>query len=162
MISYIFDLDYTLYSEVDVNDKGTNKQFYKSFKKKPLLSKLIKNLPGKKFIFTNGNNDHLEDVLTKMKLKTAFNNTTNSDEFKLHMKPDIYSYLYVENKFKLDRFKEVYFFEDSLENLKTAKKLGWLTVLIDLKDSYTRSYSFVDFKFSTIEKALIFFNSAHV
>jgi putative hydrolase of the HAD superfamily len=159
MKSYIFDLDYTLYSEYDVNDKGSNNQFYKSFKKKPLLSKLIKNLPGKKFIFTNGNKVHLDDVLKKMKLKSAFHNTANSDEFNLHIKPDMYSYLYVDSKFKLDRFNEVFFFEDSIENLKTAKKIGWKTVLIDLKGNYTRRYSFVDFKFSTIEQALLFFNN---
>ena len=157
--SYIFDLDYTLYSEYDVNDKGNEHQFYESFKKKPLLSKLIKSLPGKKFIFTNGNKVHLDDVLKKMKLKSAFDNTANSDEFNLHMKPDIYSYLYVDNKFKLDKFKEVYFFEDSLENLKTAKKLGWKTILIDFKRIYPKNISYVDYHFSTVEKALIFLHS---
>ena len=157
MKSYIFDLDYTLYSENDVNDKGSNNQFYNSFKKKPLLSKLIKNLPGKKFIFTNGNKVHLDDVIKKMKLKSAFHNTANSDEFNLYMKPHIYSYLYVSNKFKLAKYNEIYFFEDSIENLKTAKKLGWKTILIDLNNKYSKNYTFVDYKFSNIEKALIFF-----
>ena len=89
MKSYIFDLDYTLYSENDVNDKGSSNQFYNSFKKNPLLSKLLKQIRGKKFIFTNGNKVHLDDVLKKMKLKSVFYNTANSDEFNLHMKPDI-------------------------------------------------------------------------
>jgi|UniRef100_A0A6C0LZH4 HAD superfamily hydrolase (TIGR01509 family) len=157
MKSYIFDLDYTLYSENDVNDKGSSNQFYNSFKKNPLLSKLLKQIRGKKFIFTNGNKVHLDDVLKKMKLKSVFYNTANSDEFNLHMKPDIYSYLYVDNKFKLDKYNEIFFFEDSIENLKTAKKLGWKTILIDFKNEYSKNYTYVDFKFSTIEKALIFF-----
>ena len=31
---YIFDLDYTLYSKYNVNDKGTDDEFYDSFNKK--------------------------------------------------------------------------------------------------------------------------------
>lgn len=157
MNAYIFDLDYTLYSKNDINDRGSDSAFYNSFKKKPLLSKLLKHLKGKKFIFTNGNKVHLDDVLSKMKIKSLFNNTANSDEFNLHLKPDIYSYFYVENKFKLDKFKKVYFFEDSIENLITAKKLGWKTILLDLNGNYRKEkYNFIDYKFNTIEKALFF------
>ena len=32
MVKYVFDLDYTLYSKSDVNDTGSDKDFYESFK----------------------------------------------------------------------------------------------------------------------------------
>ena len=34
---YIFDLDYTLYSKYDINDKGTDDEFYDSFQKKNIF-----------------------------------------------------------------------------------------------------------------------------
>ena len=43
MYNYIFDLDWTLYSEKDVDD-STNTKYYKSFERKPLLNKLLKSL----------------------------------------------------------------------------------------------------------------------
>ena len=55
MVKYIFDLDYTLYSKSDVNDKGTDKDFYDSFKPKEFMNHLLSKLDGNNFIFTNGN-----------------------------------------------------------------------------------------------------------
>ena len=37
---YIFDLDYTLYSKYNINDKGTDEEFYDSFHKKTGLNEL--------------------------------------------------------------------------------------------------------------------------
>ena len=44
---WIFDLDFTLYSEYDVDDSSTLKKFYASFGKKALLNDLLLKLKGK-------------------------------------------------------------------------------------------------------------------
>ena len=56
--------------------------------------------------------------------------------------------------------KKKIFFEDTLENLETAKKLGWTTVFINndsLSESKINKYNYIDYKFSCVEQALLFF-----
>ena len=89
-----------------------------------------------------------------MKLKNIFKNTANVDEFSV-LKPHIQSYHYVMDKFDIDEGDFTIFFEDTLENLKTAKNIGWRTVYIN--DNYIDNVDYVDFCFPTIEKALLFF-----
>ena len=156
MFNYIFDLDWALYSEKDVDD-STDTKYYKSFERKPLLNKLLKSLNGNKYIFSNGNKEHVDEVMDKMKLKSFFKNTANSDEYPNNLKPDILAYNYVIDKFNLDQTKPTLFFEDTIENLETAKKLGWITILIG--DKFYKNYSYVAHIFPTIEKALIFLTS---
>lgn len=157
-IKLIFDLDYTLYSNNEVNDK-TETTFYKSFKKKHLLNHLLHQVPYKKYIFSNGNKLHVDDVIKKMKLKSFFFNTATSDEYKGNLKPNINSYNYVIKKFKIKPEDTIVFFEDSLANLQIAKKyFNWITIYINNKESFSgkNKYSFVDFTFTTIEDAVYF------
>jgi len=153
MCNYIFDLDYTLYSPSDVDETNTI-LYYQSFEKKPFLNNLLRSLRGDKYIFSNGNAEHVKHVIEKMKLKNIFKNTANVDEFSV-LKPHIQSYHYVMDKFNIDEGDFTIFFEDTLENLKTAKNIGWRTVYIN--DNYIDKVDYVDFCFPTIEKALLFF-----
>ncbi len=160
MPAYVFDLDYTLYSSQDVNEFGNDNDFYNSFKKKNLLNKLLDNLKGNKYIFTNGNKAHLDEVSKKMRFRSKFKNMANADEYSDFLKPHINSYLYVIQKFNLKKNQEVYFFEDSYENLVTAKKLGWKTVFIsnEINEKYQKNISKdVDFIFPNAEQAILFF-----
>ena len=157
MNHWLFDLDYTLYSSFDISEKNKN-TYYKSFGKKPLLNKLIKELNGRKYIFSNGNYKHVNDVLTKMKLKSVFNKIATADEYKNELKPCIKCYKYVSHKFKLDHEKDnIYFFEDSLKNLQTAKKLNWITILINPNKNKFKNYKDVDYIFPNIESAIFHF-----
>jgi len=155
MKNYIFDLDYTLYSSNDI-DLTNTQIFYNSFKDKKFLNKLLKKLKGNKYLFSNGNKAHVDHVVKKMKLKGFFKNIANSDEFEM-LKPDNKAYDYVIDKFKLNKKDPTYFFEDTLENLDTAKKYGWKTVLIDEDGEFKKTPKNVDFKFKNVEQALIFF-----
>ena len=157
MYNYIFDLDWTLYSDTDV-DESTETKYYSSFKRKPFLNKLLNSLIGNKYIFSNGNEEHVNEVIDKMKMKSFFKNTANSDEYNGKSKPHVYSYNYVIDKFKLDKNLPTIFFEDTIENLETAKKFNWITVLIG--DKFYENYDYVDFIFPTIEKALLFLTSS--
>ena len=67
MYNYIFDLDWTLYSDTDV-DESTETKYYSSFKRKPFLNKLLNSLIGNKYIFSNGNEEHVNEVIDKMKM----------------------------------------------------------------------------------------------
>ena len=59
-------------------------------------------------------------------------------------------------EFKVQPNENVYFFEDQVDNLKTAKnKYNWNTVLITPEK--TRKNKHVDYKFDTIEDAVLFF-----
>ena len=131
-MNYIFDLDFTLYSNFDVN-KSTDTKFYKSFKKNKFLNKLLKRLKLKNqlYIFSNGNKNHVDYVIDKMKMNSLFLNTANKDEYSEFPKPDIRAYEYVRRKFKLDKNIGTFFFEDTVENLEIAKKMGWVTVFIN-------------------------------
>ena len=57
---------------------------------------------------------------------------------------------------KINDNDKVVFFEDSAENLVTAKSLGWITVLIGNKKPMI---SDVDFWFTDINQALNYFNN---
>lgn len=158
MPNYIFDLDFTLYSKHDV-DQTTNTKYYKSIEPNTFLNKLLTKLNGTKYIFSNGNKSHVDFILDKMKLKTFFEKIATLDDYSGSVKPDITAYNYVLQNFNLKK-QPTYFFEDTLENLETAKKLGWKTVFINndgLSAKQIQSYNFIDYKFSCVEQALLFF-----
>lgn len=159
MTNYIFDLDYTLYDSHDVDVTNT-KIFYNSFKDKKFLNKLLKNLNGNKYIFSNGNKAHVDYVVKKMNFKDIFVDIANSDEFEM-LKPNTEAYDYVIDKFNIKNNEVTYFFEDTLENLKTAKEYGWKTILIDEEDKMKKNPKFVDFRFKSVEQALLFFSNVN-
>lgn len=159
MTNYIFDLDYTLYDSQDVDVTNT-KIFYNSFKDKKFLNKLLKNLKGNKYIFSNGNKAHVDYVVKKMNFNDIFIDIANSDEFEM-LKPNTEAYDYVIDKFNIKNDEVTYFFEDTLENLETAKEFGWKTILIDEENKLKKNPKFVDFKFKSVEQALLFFNNVN-
>lgn len=158
MPNYIFDLDFTLYSKYDI-DQTTDTKYYKSIGPNIFLNKLLSQLNGNKYIFSNGNKSHVDFVLDKMKLKPFFIKIATLDDYPNSSKPDIKAYEYVIGTFNMDSKKKI-FFEDTLENLETAKKLGWTTVFINndsLSESKINKYNYIDYKFSCVEQALLFF-----
>ena len=153
---YIFDLDLTLYSDKDYKDTENYEEYYSSFRPKYLLSDLLKILKGNKYILTNANMAHANDVLDRLFLKNIFTDIIASDiagdEYK--PSPDIYHIAF--HEFKINDDDNVYFFEDSLENLRAGKKYyNWKGVLID--PSRKTKPKTADYMFKTIEDAIIFF-----
>ena len=158
MSNYIFDLDFTLYSKYDI-DQTTDTKYYKSIGPNMFLNKLLGQLNGNKYIFSNGNKSHVDFVLDKMKLKPFFIKIATLDDYPNSRKPHIKAYEYVIGTFNMDSNNKI-FFEDTLENLETAKKLGWTTVFINndsLTESKINTYNYIAYKFSCVEQALLFF-----
>ena len=153
---YIFDLDLTLYSEKDYKDTENQKEYYDSFKPKHLLADLLKMLSGNKFILTNANIPHAKDVLGKLELHNIFSDIIASDIAGDQYKPSPNIYHIANHEFEIKKTDTVYFFEDSLENIRAGKKFyNWEGVLID--PSRTKKPKTVDYMFKTIEEAIIFF-----
>ena len=156
MPTYIFDLDYTLYSETEIKDMILTKEYYESFKPKHLLADLLRMVKGNKFILTNANIPHARDVLGKLELQDIFEDIIASDIAGDEYKPSPNIYHIANHEFKIKDTDTVYFFEDSLENIRAGKKFyKWNGVLIDPKR--TRKPKTVDYMFKTIEDAIIFF-----
>ncbi len=93
------------------------------------LSSAIKQLKGKKIIFTNGSKTHAEKVISRLGLNNVFDEIFDIEDSKFIPKPQIQAYLTFLKKLKLDPKKTI-MFEDMSRNLVPAKKLGMTTVLI--------------------------------
>ena len=93
------------------------------------LSKIIKNLPGDKFIFTNGSKKHAENVLKQLEMGGIFDDIFDIKESNFIPKPNIKAYLNFIDKTKIEPDVSI-MFEDIGRNLEAAKKLGMKTVLI--------------------------------
>ena len=93
------------------------------------LSKIIKNLPGDKFIFTNGSKKHAENVLKQLEMNGIFDDIFDIKESNFIPKPNINAYLNFIDKTKIEPDNSI-MFEDIGRNLEAAKKLGMKTVLI--------------------------------
>ena len=93
------------------------------------LSKIIKNLPGDKFIFTNRSKKHAENVLKQLEMSGIFDDIFDIKESNFIPKPNINAYLSFIDKTKIEPDVSI-MFEDIGRNLEAAKKLGMKTVLI--------------------------------
>ena len=93
------------------------------------LSKIIKNLPGEKFIFTNGSKKHAENVLKQLEMSGIFDDIFDIKDSNFIPKPNINAYLNFIDKTKIEPDVSI-MFEDIGRNLEAAKKLGMRTVLI--------------------------------
>ena len=157
MVKFIFDLDYTLYSANDCIETDNSTIFYNSFKKKNFMNHLLLQIPHEKYIFTNGSYSHADLVLDKLENKDLFTDIVSTDMVFDNLKPAPIMYEAAIRKFNIGRNEEVFFFEDSEENLEMAKKrYGWNTILID-PISLGKKPKYIDYRFKTIEEALLFF-----
>ncbi len=157
MVKFIFDLDYTLYSANDCIETDNSNIFYNSFRKKKFMNHLLDQIKHDKYIFTNGSYSHAELVLEKLDNKELFKDIVSTDMVLDNLKPAPIMYEAAIRKFNIKNGEKVYFFEDSEENLQMAKdNYNWNTVLID-PISFGKKPKYVDYRFKTIEEALLFF-----
>ena len=149
---WIFDLDDTIYM--------TRNVMYENIKQDIYLRCLISSLNGKKYVFTNALLIHAEAVLRKLGIIDLFEDVIDRSRLngiKPHMET-FRKFLYLTNINKNDK---CVFFEDNINNLVTAKRLGWTTVLISPTDR--RFYNHIDYNFRDIQSAVesFTFNSSH-
>tara|TARA_Y100000991_G_C21849696_1_gene296088 strand:+ start:55 stop:714 length:660 start_codon:yes stop_codon:yes gene_type:complete len=127
-----------------------------NLKTNPTLHKMIKALPGKKIIYTNGEKKYAKKVLYALGINDLFKDIWDIKSSKFVPKPQIdplKNYLF-ENTFKAEN---CVYFEDLKKNLLPGHQLGLTTVHIS-NEASNESDFYIDFRFKTIISALDMIN----
>ena len=147
---FIFDLDDTIiYYPFEIVD-------YKNIRIDENLSRILNNLNSPKYIYSNGTYGHVKEILYKMNLTGMFDKIYARDTIPF-MKPYMESFKFIEQDIRkyYNNRNKYYFFDDRLENLKTAKSRGWYTIWVSI-DFLNKPY-FVDYSFPNIHTAAMYF-----
>ena len=93
------------------------------------LRAMLRALPGRKIVFSNGPHRYAEAVLRAMGLRRCFAEVVGIEQMRFHPKPGVraFHHLLHDQRLKAHRCVLV---EDSPENLRTARRLGMRTVLV--------------------------------
>lgn len=113
-------------------------------------------LPGKKMIFTNGDEKWAKKILYALGIYDSVEKIFDIIKSDYIPKPQKKAYSNMIEMCKVNP-KECIFFEDTKINLLEAHNFGMVTIHIDEKFDYEKKYEleyFVDFKFKSIEFAL--------
>ena len=94
-----------------------------------LVAALAK-LPGRKFVFTNGDAPYARRVLDRIGIGNAFDGLHDIHESELKPKPDGHGYRLLLDRFAIDPTRAA-MVEDMAQNLKPAKALGMTTIWVD-------------------------------
>lgn len=158
MIHYVFDLDDTLI----IHQKGIRLN-YNDIVVDNTLQKLLWNCKNECYIYTNGTFGHAHTVIKNMNIKKYFFKIYSRDTLPF-MKPDIRSFHSVQNDIQkiYPGENQIYFFDDLLENCKTAKSLGWTTFWIHPNFLSGHQYEYLDYSFKNIKDALIYLEKQNI
>lgn len=125
----------------------------KNIKKSKKLKDFIKQLPGNKLIFTNGDEKWARKIINALGIQDSIDGIFDIIKANFVPKPQLKTYDNFLRKFNINPQESV-FFEDTERNLKYANSLGITTVLIDEELKNKKLKSFVDFRFKCIKTAL--------
>lgn len=95
----------------------------------PVLAEIIKALPGRKLIHTNGSDTHAQDVLNALGFEDCFEAIFDIRAGDYVPKPDPESYQRFLESHAFEPTTSI-MFEDSVKNLKPAANMGMVTVLV--------------------------------
>lgn len=110
---------------------------YSFLKKNEKLNKEIKNLPGKKIIFTNGSRKHAENVVSNLQLDDNLFSIFDIVDCDFIPKPEKLPYEQLIKKYDIIPEKSI-FFEDIARNLKPAHDLGMKTGWVINDDNWAK------------------------
>lgn len=94
------------------------------------LAAALRRLPGRRFVFTNGNDAYAERVLAAIGIGDDFHGLIDIHACGYRPKPDPHGYQLLIDRFAIDPARAV-LVEDMAKNLKPAKALGMTTVWVD-------------------------------
>jgi putative hydrolase of the HAD superfamily len=98
--------------------------------REPRLRHVLKALPGRKVLFSNAPQHYVHAVLKLLRIEDMFDEVMAVEHTRYRPKPDSYGFLRLLRQHKV-RASQCVMVEDSLENLRTAKKLGMRTVWVN-------------------------------
>lgn len=93
------------------------------------LAPYLRSLPGQKIVLSNGPTHYVEDILDRMGIAHCFRDAFGVERLCYHPKPHKQAYWAVLTRYRLNPAHCI-MVEDSLENLRTAKRLGMKTVWV--------------------------------
>lgn len=95
----------------------------------PQLRAVVRRLPGRKFVFSNAPVHYSRAVLKALAIADLFDDVFSIEQTRFRPKPDTYGFLRLCRTNHL-KPRGCIMVEDSLENLRTAKRLGMKTVWV--------------------------------
>jgi len=116
--------------------------------REPRLRPVLARLPGRKFVFSNAPVHYSRAVLRTLGIADLFDDVFAIEHTRFRPKPDTYGFLRLCRGNHL-RPQRCIMVEDTLENLRTAKRLGMKTVWVS---EATRVPAFVDARLSSIRQ----------
>ena len=125
-------------------------------KEDPKLKEEMKQLEGKKFIFTNGSRKHALNVTKRIGIDQSFDGIFDIVDSDFIPKPAIEPYKKLVEKHKIDP-KLCGFVEDIARNLKPAYEMGMKTIWIENNEPWAKKYSdsnFINFKTNNLSEFL--------
>lgn len=93
------------------------------------LHGMLRRLPGRKIVVSNGPQAYVQAVLDQMKVATLFERVCGVEQLRLHPKPALQGFRHLLHSLGVPA-SHCILVEDSLENLRAAKALGMRTVWI--------------------------------
>jgi len=118
----------------------------------PELNALIKALPGRKIVFTNGDDRHAVRILEKLDMTPLFDGVFHLEHANWIPKPNMVTFERMMAAHDVTPTKAA-FFEDSPKNLKPAHQLGMKTVLVGPKAAGNTD-DFIDFRAPSVKDFL--------
>ena len=118
----------------------------------PQLLAALDRLPGRKFVFTNGDESYAKRVLDKLGLANAFDGMHDIHAMDYLPKPDPSAYQKLCDRHGIDPEKAL-FADDMARNLPPAKALGMMTVWVDNgseQASHDADLAFIDHRTTDI------------
>lgn len=118
----------------------------------PTLVAAMDRLPGRKFVFTNGDEAYAGRVLERIGLANAFDGMHDIHAMDYVPKPDPRSYAALLERHAIDP-KTALFVEDMARNLEPAKALGMTTVWVDNgseRGGHGADPAFIDYRIADI------------
>lgn len=95
--------------------------------KEPGLRRTLRRLRGRRIVFSNGPVHYAQAVLKALRIADLFDDVFTIERTRFRPKPDAYGFLRLLRRHRLDA-RQCIMVEDTLANLRTAKKLGMRTV----------------------------------
>ena len=116
------------------------------------LASALARLPGRRFVFTNGDEAYARRVLEAVGVHADFDGLHDIHASSYRPKPDPQSYRQMCERFGIDPERAL-FVEDMAANLKPAKALGMTTVWVDNgseRGSHGADPSFIDYRIGDV------------
>ena len=98
-------------------------------RKEPGLRRALRALPGRRIVFSNAPVHYARAVLKSLRIADLFDDVFTIEHTRFRPKPDAYGFLLLLRRNRLAA-RQCIMVEDTLENLRTAKKLGMRTVWV--------------------------------